>query len=88
MFNETKFWVFSQIDDVVDRFFTITSKSYRSFPKAQNQRSMQPDVVPTYEILRRSDLKTNMSTVDDQLRNLGYIPLLRPHPTQHSRGIL
>jgi Zn-dependent protease len=88
MFNETNFWVFSQIDDVVDRFFTITSKSYRSFPKAQNQRSMQPDVVPTYEILRRSDLKTNMSTVDDQLRNLGYIPLLRPHPTQHSRGIL
>ncbi len=88
MFNETNFWVFSQIDDVIDRFFTITSKSYRPFPQVQAQKSMQPEVIPTYEILRRSDLTLNMSTVDDQLRKLGYIPLLRPHPTQQSRGIL
>lgn len=88
MFNESNFWVFSQIDDVIDRFFTITSKSYRPFPQTQTQRSTQPEVIPTYEILRRSDLALNMSTVDDQLRNLGYIPLLRPHPTQQSRGIL
>ncbi len=88
MFNESDFWVLSQIDDVIDRFFTITSKSYKPFPQTRGPRSLQPDVIPTYEVLRRSDITNNMSTANNQLRELGYVPLLRPHPTEQSRGLL
>ena len=88
MFNEYNFGAFSLIDDVVDRFFTVTSKSYRPFPQKQSQRSLQPNVIPSYEILRRSDLSSSMSTANNQLRELGYVPLLRPHPTLESRGML
>ena len=88
MFNEDNFGVFSQIDDVVEGFFTVTSKSYRPFPQKQSPRPLQPNVIPSYEILRRSDLSSSMSTANNQLRELGYVPLLRPHPTLESRGML
>ena len=86
MFDHTKFWVFSQIDEIISKYFTITAISYKPLP--QKTRSLQIEVIPAYEILRRSDLDSNMQTVDRELRELGFMALLRPHPTQESRGLL
>lgn len=86
MLNNAGSWVFSQIDEVISSYFTVTAISYRPF--AQSKRSMQMEVVPIYEILRRSDLASNMQTIDQQLKRLGFMALLRPHPTQDSRGML
>ena len=86
MFDNTRFWAFSQIDEIISRYFTITAISYKPLP--QQTRTLQIEVIPAYEILRRSDLTSNMQTVDKQLRELGFMALLRPHPTQESRGLL
>jgi membrane-associated protease RseP (regulator of RpoE activity) len=86
MLNNTQFLVFSQIDEVISRYFTVTAVSYKQL--AQRNKSLQTEVVPAYEILRRSDLASNMHTVDHQLKELGFMALLRSHPTQESRGLL
>lgn len=86
MFDNTRSWVFSQIDEIISRYFTITAISYKPLP--QQTRTLQIEVIPAYEILRRSDLTSNMQTVDRQLRELGFMALLRPHPSQESRGLL
>ncbi|UCG90495.1 MAG: site-2 protease family protein [Candidatus Heimdallarchaeota archaeon] len=86
MFENRGFWVFSQIDEVISRYFTITSVSYKQM--AQTKRTMHVEVIPAYEILRRSDLTSNMETVNLELRQIGFMPLLRRHPTKESRGML
>ncbi|MFX0171289.1 MAG: site-2 protease family protein [Candidatus Hodarchaeota archaeon] len=86
MFNNSKFWSFSQIDEIISRYFTVTAITYR--PLSQPNRSLQTDVIPVYEILRRSDLTSNMQIVDLQLKELGFMAFLRSHPTQESRGVL
>ncbi|MFX0016588.1 MAG: site-2 protease family protein [Promethearchaeota archaeon] len=90
MFNNTGFWAYSQIDEVINRYFTVTAVSYKPIPQTNRytNRSLQVDVIPAYEILRRSDLTLNMQIVNKQLRELGFVPLLRPHPVQESRGML
>lgn len=86
MYNNSDHWLLPQIDEIISNYFTITAISYRSVQRSN--RSIQTEVVPTYEILRRSDLPSNMQEVNLQLRELGFIPVLRPHPTQESRGVL
>ncbi len=86
MFENSRYWVYSQIDELVGRFFTVTSVSYKQMSPSRAYMETVP--IPAYEILRRSDLAENMPTIDDQLRVLGFIPLLRPHPTHRSRGML
>ncbi|MHA1330756.1 MAG: hypothetical protein ACTSR2_06745, partial [Candidatus Hodarchaeales archaeon] len=63
--------IFPQIDEIITSLFTVTSFSYRT-PRTKN--SAQVMVLPTYEILRRSDLSTNMKKVTKELKKLGYIP--------------
>ncbi|MHA1226550.1 MAG: site-2 protease family protein [Candidatus Hodarchaeales archaeon] len=77
--------IFPQIDEIITSLFTVTSFSYRT-PRTKN--SAQVMVLPTYEILRRSDLSTNMKKVTKELKKLGYIPFLRAHPIEESRGLL
>ncbi len=90
MFNNTGFWAYSQIDEVINNHFTVTAISYKPLPQTNRQpRSpLQIEVVPAYEILRRSDLTSNMQIVNQELMKLGFIPLLRPHSTQESRAML
>ncbi|MHA2202621.1 MAG: site-2 protease family protein [Candidatus Hodarchaeales archaeon] len=90
MFNNTGFWAYSQIDEVINNHFTVTAISYKPLPQTnrQTRSPLQIEVVPAYEILRRSDLTSNMQIVNQELRKLGFIPLLRPHPTQESRAML
>ena len=78
MYSDARYYVFSQIDEVINQHFTVTSISYK--PLSQTNRSLQTTIVPAYEILRRSDLATNMETIDNQLKELGFMALLRPHP--------
>ena len=77
--------IFPQIDELVNQAFTVTSFSYRSPRTGNNAQAM---VLPTYEILRRSDLSSNMQLITSKLKSLGFIPFLRAHPTQESRGLL
>ena len=86
MYDNTGYWVFSQIDEVINRYFTVTSVSYKQL--SPTRRTLQIEAIPAYEILRRSDLTENMETINLQLRELGFVPLLRPHPTLESRGLL
>ncbi|UCE14126.1 MAG: site-2 protease family protein, partial [Candidatus Heimdallarchaeota archaeon] len=86
MYSNSDHWLLSQIDEIISNHFTITAISYRSVQRST--RSLQTEVVPAYEILRRSDLTSNMQEVNLRLRELGFIPVLRPHPTQESRGVL
>lgn len=79
-------WVYLQIDGLVSQYFTVTSVSYK--PLAPQNQQFPVQAIPSYEILRRSDLSTNMEAVSIQLQKLGYIPILRSHPTQKSRGVL
>lgn len=90
MLNNTEFWAYSQIDEIINRYFTITAVSYKPLPQTNrtSHKSLQIEVIPAYEILRRSDLTTNMQIVNQELRKLGFLPLLRPHQTQESRGML
>ncbi len=90
MFNNTGFWAYSQIDEVINRYFTVTAVSYKPLPQTDKNvnRTLQIEVIPAYEILRRTDLTSNMQIVNKQLRKLGFMPLLRHHPTQESRGML
>ncbi|MFX1282058.1 MAG: site-2 protease family protein [Promethearchaeota archaeon] len=86
IFNSKGFGVFSQIDGIISKYFTITSISYKQM--AQTKRTLQVEVIPAYEILRRSDLTSNMQTVNLELKQLGFMPLLRRHPNIESRGML
>ncbi len=86
MFENSGYWVFSQIDEVISKYFTITSVSYKQM--AQTRRTLQVEVIPAYEILRRSDLTSNMQTVNLELKQIGFMPILRRHPTKESRGML
>ncbi len=86
MFNNSRFWVYSQIDELVSKFFTVTSVSYKEMSPSRAYMETVP--IPAYEILRRSDLASSMPAIDNELRELGFIPLLRPHPTHESRGML
>ena len=90
MFNNIGFGAYSQIDEVINRLFTVTAIAYKPLPQTNRRASspLQIEVVPAYEILRRSDLTSNMQIVNHELKNLGFIPLLRPHPTQESRAML
>lgn len=90
MFNNIGFGAYSQIDEVINNFFTVTAISYRPLPQTNRSVSspLQIEVIPAYEILRRSDLTSNMQIVNQELKKLGFIPLLRPHPTQESRAML
>jgi len=85
MINNTFGQIFPQIDELVNQSFTVTSFSYRS-PRTGN--TSQTIVLPTYEILRRSDLSGNMQLITSKLKSLGFVPFLRAHPTQESRGLL
>ncbi len=49
---------------------------------------MHSELIPVYEILRRSDLGGNIKHVNETLKGLGYMSLIRPHPLQDSRGML
>ncbi len=86
MFENSGFWVFSQIDEIISKYFTVTAVSYKQLPPTK--KSLQIGVIPAYEILRRSDLTSNIQQVNLQLSQLGFMTLLRPHPTQESRGML
>ncbi|MHA2247734.1 MAG: site-2 protease family protein [Candidatus Hodarchaeales archaeon] len=86
MFENSGFWVFSQIDEIISRYFTVTAVSYKQLP--QTKKTLQIGVIPAYEILRRSDLSSNIQQVNLQLKQLGFMTLLRPHPAQESRGML
>ncbi|MFW9903877.1 MAG: site-2 protease family protein [Candidatus Thorarchaeota archaeon] len=90
MFNNIGFGAYSHIDEVINSFFTVTAISYKPLPQTNRRVSspLQIEVVPAYEILRRSDLASNMQIVNQELKKLGFIPLLRPHPTQESRAML
>ncbi|MFX1516782.1 MAG: site-2 protease family protein [Promethearchaeota archaeon] len=90
MFNNIGFGAYSQIDEVINRLFTVTAISYKPLPQTNRQMSspLQIEVVPAYEILRRSDLTSNMQIVNQELKEIGFIPVLRPHPTQESRAML
>lgn len=79
-------WNYNQIDEIIQQFFTVTSITYRSM--APSKASFQPQLIPVYEILRRSDLGGNIKHVNETLRSLGYMSLIRPHPLQDSRGML
>ena len=80
------FWVYSQIDDVIKQLFTVTSVQYRSMSKSASP--LQSDMVPVYEVLRRSDMELNIKQANKTLNELGYLTLIRPHPTEESRGML
>lgn len=80
------FWVYSQIDDVIKQLFTVTSVQYR--PMSKSASPLQSDMIPVYEVLRRSDMETNIKQANKTLNELGYLTLIRPHPTQESRGML
>jgi Zn-dependent protease len=86
MFRNTEFWIFSQIEEIISKYFSITAVSYK--PLSQPNESLGIEAIPAYEILRRSDLTTNMQIVDEELRQLGFMPILRPHPIHESRGML
>ncbi|MFW9854503.1 MAG: site-2 protease family protein [Candidatus Thorarchaeota archaeon] len=87
MFNNSmNNWIFSQIDGLVSQYFTVTSVSYRALGP-QNQ-PFPVQAIPSYEVLRRSDLSENMEAVSSQLQKIGYVPILRSHPTEKSRGVL
>ena len=90
MFSNIGFGAYSQIDEVINRLFTVTAISYKPLPQTNRQMSsqLQIEVVPAYEILRRSDLTSNMQIVNQELKEIGFIPVLRPHPTQESRAML
>ena len=79
-------WKYNQIDEIIQQFFTVTSITYRSMERSKD--SFQPQLIPVYEILRRSDLGGNIKHVNETLRNLGYMSFIRPHPLQESRGML
>jgi membrane-associated protease RseP (regulator of RpoE activity) len=49
---------------------------------------LQSDMIPVYEVLRRSDTGLNIKEANKTLNELGYLTLIRPHPTQESRGML
>ncbi|UCG01734.1 MAG: site-2 protease family protein [Candidatus Heimdallarchaeota archaeon] len=90
MFNNIGFWAYSKIDEVINSYFTVTAISYKPLPQTNRRTStpLQIEVIPAYEIIRRSDLTSNMEIVNQELREYGFIPLLRPHPTQESRAML
>ncbi|MHA2293292.1 MAG: site-2 protease family protein [Candidatus Hodarchaeales archaeon] len=90
MFENSGYAIFSQIDEVIGKFFTVTAVQYKTLPPSPKTRQLgnSPSVFPVYEVLRRSDLASNMQNMSILLRNLGFIPLLRPHPTYKSRGLL
>ncbi len=79
-------WVYSQIDDIIKQFFTVTSIAYR--PMSDPNSPLQSDMVPIYEILRRTDLAGNIKQANLSLSELGYMSLIRPHPIHESRGVL
>jgi Zn-dependent protease len=80
------FWIYSQIDEIIKQFFTVTSVQYRSMSKSVSP--LQSEMVPVYEVLRRSDMGLNIKQANVNLNELGYLTLIRPHPTQESRGML
>ena len=79
-------WIYSQIDEIIKQFFTVTSIAYR--PMAESRAPFQSEMIPVYEILRRTDLGGNVKQANLSLSELGYMSLIRPHPTHESRGIL
>ena len=79
-------WIYSKIDEVIKQFFTVTSIAYR--PMADPKSPLQSEMVPIYEVLRRNDLGGNIKLANQTLRELGYMTLIRPHPTHESRGVL
>ncbi|MHA1946175.1 MAG: site-2 protease family protein [Candidatus Hodarchaeales archaeon] len=80
------FWVYSQIDKEIKQLFTVTSVQYR--PMSKSASPLQSDMVPVYEVLRRSDMELNIKQANKTLNELGYLTLIRPHPTEESRGML
>jgi len=80
------FWVYSQIDEVIKQLFTVTSVQYRSMSKSVSP--LQSDMIPVYEVLKRSDMELNIKQANKTLNELGYLTLIRSHPTQESRGML
>ena len=80
------FWVYSQIDEVIKQLFTVTSVQYRSMSKSVSP--LHSDMIPVYEVLRRSDMELNIKQANKSLNKLGYLTLIRSHPTQESRGML
>ena len=80
------FWKYSQIDELIDQFFTVTSKQYRPMPESGSP--LQSEMMPVYEILKRSDVGGNIKQVNQTLKNMGYMSLIRSHPIHESRGML
>ncbi|MHA2388331.1 MAG: site-2 protease family protein [Candidatus Hodarchaeales archaeon] len=80
------FLKYSQIDELINQFFTVTSKQYR--PMSESRSPFQQEIIPVYEILKRSDIGGNIKQVNQTLKTMGYMSLIRPHPVHESRGML
>ncbi|MHA1977386.1 MAG: site-2 protease family protein [Candidatus Hodarchaeales archaeon] len=80
------FWKYSQIDELINQFFTVTSKQYR--PMSETGSPFQSEIMPIYEILKRSDIGGNIKQVNQTLKKMGYMSLIRSHPVHESRGML
>ena len=49
---------------------------------------LQSEIIPVYEVLKRSDMGGNITQVNKTLESMGYMSLIRSHPVHESRGMI
>ena len=65
----------NELDTLIRNYFTVVKVAYQPLPPQRTE--IKFPYIPIYEIIYRSDISSNLSTVHDILSSMGFVPMLR-----------